>query len=390
MTFCLLWIILPIVSFAENRVAILNLKNEAGLKSIEISFLSNIVREVFSKVKQKNQLHIMTRENISALLDKPLAECISENECEITLGRNLHAQILVTGDILKIEDIYRFFLRIYDVKSAKLLGSESGRAINIDALEKEITSASIRLAENIKIADSKDTPIAQTEIEKTKTTPRLQSDLVGETIGITQAQILDQDIKQAFGITDQYAMMVLQIKHGSEAELAGLKVEDIFLMNQISSLAQLDEYLRSLAFYETAKFTYLRNVDGEQKRFEVHFMKRPYLLGYSNGHQANFFPNMNGDGSLDKLPLSQYLQTKYKLKEISLVHIDSINQKVFNLFCHEKKSYPAAWDAHYKDHRFFIRITVQDRQNNQVSHFVNLIPNQYYVWDRFACQNYLY
>ncbi len=105
----LCFVLLPISLFAESRVAILNLKNEAGLKTVEIGFLSDVVREVFSKVKQKNQFHIMTRENINALLDKPLEECISENECEITLGRNLQAQILVTGDVLKIGDKYRFF-----------------------------------------------------------------------------------------------------------------------------------------------------------------------------------------------------------------------------------------------------------------------------------------
>jgi hypothetical protein len=398
----LCFVLLPISLFAESRVAILNLKNEAGLKTVEIGFLSDVVREVFSKVKQKNQFHIMTRENINALLDKPLEECISENECEITLGRNLQAQILVTGDVLKIGDKYRFFLRIYDVKSAKLLGSESGRAINIDELEKEIKSASVRLTENIVIVDhdSAETPVAKIEKETTETIdpPMVKSDLVGDTIGINQGQMLDRDIKQGFGIAEKYAMIILQIENGSEAALAGLKVEDILLMNQISSLEQLNEYLRNLAFYETAKFSYLRNVDGEQKRFEVSFMKRPYLIGgfCTNGTDSSYHiryrlsESYKYDKNYKNLPLSQYLQTKYKLKDIYSVGIDSINQKDFHANCNSKDSSPGPWDAHYKDHKFFVRITVEDKQYQKSSYFVNLVPNQYYVWDRYACNNCLY
>jgi hypothetical protein len=391
--------ILPISLFAESRVAILNLKNEAGLKTAEVSFLSDVVREVFSKSNQKNQLHIMTRENINALLDKPLEECISENECEITLGRNLQAQILVTGDVLKIGDKYRFFLRIYDVKSAKLLGSESGRAINIDELEKEIKSASLRLVDRISMNDL-DTPTDKIQKEKTadqvveykdqnaeKDQPApamVKSDLVGRTIGITQAQMLDQDIKQGFGITEKHAMMILQIEQGSEAALAGLRVEDILLMNRISSLELLNELLRILPFYETAKISYLRNIDGEQKRFEVNFIKRPYLIGYFK-YGGDTLSDIDGSS-----PLGQSLQIKHKLKDISQVQIETINQKDFRVECEYQNSYPGAWDAHYKDHKFFVRITVTDKQNQQSSHFVNLIPNQYYVWDRYACANKLY
>jgi hypothetical protein len=379
----------PILGFTQERIAILNLKNDAGLKEPEIAFLSDLIREDFSKNKLKN-LQIMTKENINALLEKPLEACVSESECEVTLGRNLQAQFLVTGQILKIEQKYRFFMRIYDVKSANLIRSESGKASNIDELEQGLHQGSIQLIKSLSQEPIEETE-SKTQAKNPEETDNNQNqiieskiELIGDTIGITEAQTLSNDIKQGFGIKEKYAVMILNIQSNSEAYLAGLKVEDILLMNNTANINELNQKLKDLPFYQNMQITYLRNIDGELKKFNVNFYKRPYLLGYRRNNNNNFYQN---DIRKD-LPLYQFLTTKYKMKDIYNVEILTINQSRPNFYCENQND--IAWKAH-QDRKWFIRLTVYlSGSDKSESHFVNLLASPYYIWDRYACANLLY
>ena len=106
-----------------KRVAVLEFRGSDVDTAILLK-LSDQTRTAAVQVLGKDEYLIMTRENMLEILSDmgKDASCM-EGQCEVEIGRNVGADLIVTGDILKIEGTYVLTLKLYDTLSGGLLHS---------------------------------------------------------------------------------------------------------------------------------------------------------------------------------------------------------------------------------------------------------------------------
>jgi hypothetical protein len=91
-------------------------------------------------------MDIITRENLLVLLQasgKDLGSC--EGECEVDTGRRIGADVVVSGDILKLGTQLKLSLRLHDTKTGRLISAAQATGTNVEELDKSLTKASADL-----------------------------------------------------------------------------------------------------------------------------------------------------------------------------------------------------------------------------------------------------
>ena len=124
-----LFILLLSLSMVSNaladikRVAVLEFRG-VDVDTAILLKLSDQSRTAAVEILSKDEYLIMTRENMLEILSDmgKDASCM-EGQCEVEVGRNVGADFIVTGDILKIEGTYVLTLKLYDTTSGGLLNS---------------------------------------------------------------------------------------------------------------------------------------------------------------------------------------------------------------------------------------------------------------------------
>ena len=113
---------LPAQAAAEiKRLAVLEFTG-MGLDPDILHKLSDQSRIASSNTLPANQYHVMTRESMLEIL-KDMgrdSSCLS-GKCEIEIARNIGADYVITGDILKIDDTYLLTLKLHDSSTGQLL-----------------------------------------------------------------------------------------------------------------------------------------------------------------------------------------------------------------------------------------------------------------------------
>ncbi|MFN3199656.1 MAG: hypothetical protein ACE366_14720 [Bradymonadia bacterium] len=127
-----------------EKIAVLNLGNGASLSPTEIIYLTDQVRGAALRLDQKKFL-VMTRENILEMLPPGVDLASCETDCEVETGRNIGADYLVTGEVIRFGAKLKASLRIYDTRSAALIGQTSGSAARLEALERPVVAAASKL-----------------------------------------------------------------------------------------------------------------------------------------------------------------------------------------------------------------------------------------------------
>jgi formylglycine-generating enzyme required for sulfatase activity len=134
----------PVVE--QQRIAVLELKNNSkGLvKNEEVSYLSNLVRQASGRLPQDRFL-IMTQENILSLLPegKSLEDC--QKDCAISTGRELGANYIITGEVVKFGDSIRIALTLHESKSGALKASDNIAGQKVEELEGKVQGATVGL-----------------------------------------------------------------------------------------------------------------------------------------------------------------------------------------------------------------------------------------------------
>ncbi len=94
---------------------------------------------------------VMTRENILALLppDVDLAACVGR--CEIETGRNIGADYVVSGRIIRFGGGLRVAMKLHDTQSAGLVASGRASADAVIGLEGSVEVAAQRLFEPLRL-----------------------------------------------------------------------------------------------------------------------------------------------------------------------------------------------------------------------------------------------
>ncbi|MEC7986233.1 MAG: PEGA domain-containing protein [Myxococcota bacterium] len=128
--FCLLLFLLPQVSFAEVRLAVLEFRGMGvsdGLLQVLTDKVRSGVLHVSKGQKIKGEkLIIMTRENMMQVLKdqgKTAADC--QGECEVELARNIGADYVISGNVSKIDELYVLVIKMHETAKSNLLGSET-------------------------------------------------------------------------------------------------------------------------------------------------------------------------------------------------------------------------------------------------------------------------
>jgi hypothetical protein len=155
LSFYLTIIFMPNLLYAQDdkqRVAVLMLLNQAGLKPQEVDYLTSVVRQHIAD-QMGNQYLIMTQENILTLLppDKKLEDCLQE--CEVEIGRNLGAGIIVTGSIVEFNKSYRLNIKVHETKNASLISSKIAKGDDLGAVEQSIAITVKELVNDLKQKD---------------------------------------------------------------------------------------------------------------------------------------------------------------------------------------------------------------------------------------------
>jgi TolB-like protein len=68
---------------------------------------------------------VMTRENMLVLLrDMGKKEC-GEGDCEVETARNIGADYVISGKVVRIEQIYAVTLKLHETQGGSLLGTDT-------------------------------------------------------------------------------------------------------------------------------------------------------------------------------------------------------------------------------------------------------------------------
>ncbi|MBS2024401.1 MAG: DUF2380 domain-containing protein [Deltaproteobacteria bacterium] len=123
-------------------VAVLEFKDRLGegQNAAQIGYFSDRVRTAL--LKQAPELRVITRENLQVLLDasgKSLADC--EGECEVDTGRRIGADLVVSGELLRVGSTLKLNLRLHETKSGTLVSGAVASGKALDELDGGVTAA---------------------------------------------------------------------------------------------------------------------------------------------------------------------------------------------------------------------------------------------------------
>jgi hypothetical protein len=129
-----------------QRIATLGLSNQSKqvVTQEEVSYLSNLIRQAAARLPQ-DHFSVITQENIRLMLppDQTLEDCIKD--CQISTGRAIGADYIITGEVFKFGQSIRMTLQLYESKTGILKSTDQVSADQLDALEKPLQIATLGL-----------------------------------------------------------------------------------------------------------------------------------------------------------------------------------------------------------------------------------------------------
>ena len=148
-----IWIFWIPAALAEQRVAVLEFRG-VGIDENILHKLSDQTRRAATETLPQQEYIILTRENILMILDD-MGKDVScfEGSCEVEIGRNIGSDLLVTGNILKIEQHYSLTLTLYRTQDGSVLGMKEIYTENLLELTKQTHLTSVSLfTEGLKLS----------------------------------------------------------------------------------------------------------------------------------------------------------------------------------------------------------------------------------------------
>ena len=134
-----------------THVAVLETTAASGVITLEEKqYLTDVLRSEAVKILPAEQNYvIMTRENINMMLPpgKAIEDC--EGSCLVETGKNISADYIAQGHVGRFANNLTITVELYETAGNKLMGSFSGKASNIEALEIGIRKKSQELFSRI-------------------------------------------------------------------------------------------------------------------------------------------------------------------------------------------------------------------------------------------------
>jgi len=128
---------------AYGLLAVLEFRNRlkgADAGTVDAGYFSNSARAAVKR--SAPAMKVMTRENVLVLLQasgKTLEECLGE--CEVETGRKLGADLVISGDILRVGTSFKLDLRMHETKEGQLLAGVAASGKSVDELDADTARA---------------------------------------------------------------------------------------------------------------------------------------------------------------------------------------------------------------------------------------------------------
>jgi TolB-like protein len=138
-------------ALSGSLVAVLDFRSVlkgADLMTVDPGYFSNSVRSAIKRLAPATR--VMTRENVLVLLrssGKKLEEC--EGECEVDTGRRLGADLIVSGDLLRVGSRLKLEMRLHDTRDGQLIDGETVSGRDVDELDAALESTVALLLKTI-------------------------------------------------------------------------------------------------------------------------------------------------------------------------------------------------------------------------------------------------
>ena len=133
------------VSNATGKLAVLDLRNySADLRPENARYFADVVRG--ASLRASPRLEVITRENLLVLLKasgRDAATC--EGECEVETGRRIGADLVVSGELLKVGSRYKVSLRLHETHEGRLIASAIASGKSVDELDEATQAAAAEL-----------------------------------------------------------------------------------------------------------------------------------------------------------------------------------------------------------------------------------------------------
>jgi hypothetical protein len=134
------------VAYAEiKRIAVLEFRGSNVDQGLLLK-LSDQSRIAASNLLPNDSYQVITRESMLQLLkdNGKDVSCMS-GECEIEIGRNIGADYIITGDVLKVEEGYFITLKLHASDSGAMLRGEEVQAQSIGEAIENTKTGSVKL-----------------------------------------------------------------------------------------------------------------------------------------------------------------------------------------------------------------------------------------------------
>lgn len=133
-------------AMAAPRLAVLELEHPKQIKPRTARYLSDLVRTRL--VDAATGWLVMTRENLVAHLPPGVDLAACEGDCVVSTGRNVGADAVVSGEIVRLGGDLRLLLKIHSTADGALLGSAKGQG-DLAGIEAAIPGLAATLAKGI-------------------------------------------------------------------------------------------------------------------------------------------------------------------------------------------------------------------------------------------------
>jgi len=154
-------------ALSRGHLAVLDFKNKLSAsdkQEVDATYFADVVRS--AALRTVPTLQVITRENLIVLLTstgKKLEEC--EGECEVDTGRRIGADLVISGDLLKIGTNFKLNLRLHETHGGQLVSGAVAAGKTVDDLDANTNEAVTTLLAPLRAAPTALPPAV------TRTTP---------------------------------------------------------------------------------------------------------------------------------------------------------------------------------------------------------------------------
>lgn len=144
------WLICGVASAEppQRRIAVLELRQAAGLSDEARAYLTDVIRGAALKLSH-DRWFVLTRENILQALPPETDLSACEGDCEVETGRNVGAHVVISGELVRFGGQIRVHLKAHETDRGALISSARASAPSVGQMEAPLEAAALALLQDM-------------------------------------------------------------------------------------------------------------------------------------------------------------------------------------------------------------------------------------------------